>query len=358
MKYKYTPLEFVKEASIDDLPYGNAQKKAFLALKDKEMEAIQFLNKKDELLNPDYKGPFEELNNWLLKSRFNLYKKMYFEEVMFQSGSENSRIAAADCVIPFLIARLWEKSKQVYKFDEVLEDSLSDINEIRVPVIILDRIPYKTLYIEFNEKGKFRKKYHGAFINIFPIENGYGINILRLRDDLSGTTQFFNFVSENNTKEDAEFVIDKNTKYDAGKYETSEEHQSFVMFLLNSLLYLCAQNAEIRESSITKQTYKPSKVIKNKFSEVHINECGYAFGETIKSEMAKVDHSTAISGSPSDMRKPEAEKIRKPMRAHLRKAHWHHYRTGKGRKDLILHWIAPTLVGSGEKLAVIHKVEK
>ena len=44
------------------------------------------------------------------------------------------------------------------------------------------------------------------------------------------------------------------------------------------------------------------------------------------------------------------------VRAHVRRAHWHHYWTGKGRTELVLRWIAPTLVGSGEKPATIHRV--
>ena len=44
------------------------------------------------------------------------------------------------------------------------------------------------------------------------------------------------------------------------------------------------------------------------------------------------------------------------VRAHVRRAHWHHYWTGKGRTELVLRWIAPTPIGYGERLATIHKV--
>lgn len=44
------------------------------------------------------------------------------------------------------------------------------------------------------------------------------------------------------------------------------------------------------------------------------------------------------------------------MRPHTRKAHWHHYWVGKGRKELVLRWIAPTVVGTGECVATIHRV--
>lgn len=52
----------------------------------------------------------------------------------------------------------------------------------------------------------------------------------------------------------------------------------------------------------------------------------------------------------------ETTSIRHAMRPHTRKAHWHHYWVGKGRKELVLRWIAPTVVGTGERVATIHRV--
>ena len=42
----------------------------------------------------------------------------------------------------------------------------------------------------------------------------------------------------------------------------------------------------------------------------------------------------------------------------MRRAHWHHYRVGKGRTELILKWIEPVFVGSGEVSVVKHRVRK
>lgn len=42
----------------------------------------------------------------------------------------------------------------------------------------------------------------------------------------------------------------------------------------------------------------------------------------------------------------------------MRRAHWHHYWVGKGRTELILKWIEPVFVGSGEVSAVKHRVEQ
>lgn len=44
------------------------------------------------------------------------------------------------------------------------------------------------------------------------------------------------------------------------------------------------------------------------------------------------------------------------VRPHLRRAHWHHYWAGKGREELVLRWVAPVAVGSGDAPAVVRPV--
>ena len=49
---------------------------------------------------------------------------------------------------------------------------------------------------------------------------------------------------------------------------------------------------------------------------------------------------------------------RKSPRAHMRRAHWQRYRVGPGRKEIVLKWIEPVFVGSGEITAVKHRVHE
>ena len=42
----------------------------------------------------------------------------------------------------------------------------------------------------------------------------------------------------------------------------------------------------------------------------------------------------------------------------MRRAHWQRYRVGPGRKEIVLKWIEPVLVGSGEITAVKHRVHE
>ncbi len=52
--------------------------------------------------------------------------------------------------------------------------------------------------------------------------------------------------------------------------------------------------------------------------------------------------------------------IRKPVRPHIRHAHWHKYLVGKGRKEAKYNWIAPVYVGChGKEVPVtIREIQK
>ena len=347
----YLPLEFVKSMSIDSISDQHSIKKCLKELIGQEKEALLFLKHNDEFLNPSYHGKFQNLNVWLLDNRRDMYQNMFAHPEKIRNGTEQDICAASDCITPFLIASLWSKNKQVYKFDSELEESLSDMDEVRLPVRVLDRLPYNEIYIDFSEDGPFIENFAGAFVNIIPYKNGYCICIMRINQKLMSMTGFIPFVPKEND-DYADFVVNKDTYIVSDdKSATHVDYRKFTIFLLNALLYLCSENAEIKQSEVTKKTYRPSSVVKNKFSEIQINECGYIYGSVVRKQREK---------SPKDSEPSEKQSIRSrnshPMRTHVRKAHWHHYWAGKGRQELVLRWIAPTVVGQGEKIATIHKV--
>lgn len=86
----------------------------------------------------------------------------------------------------FLIVEVWKPDKEVYRFDAELEFALSDIEEIEVPVRILDRLPYQTFYLEFAEDGIYSSHFHGAFIHLIKEGLGYHLYVMRLTEDGKG----------------------------------------------------------------------------------------------------------------------------------------------------------------------------
>ena len=125
--------------------------------------------------------------------------------------------------------------------------------------------------------------------------------------------------------------------------------------MLNTSLYLCADNAEIKESPVTKNTYHPGKQVKNKFSEVRQWECGYRYGSSIRAQKKQ-------KGTPfrrNDQISSLTVRVKRLLPAHTRRAHWHHYWVGPktGERKLILHWIPSVYVSETDtQVAVIHNV--
>lgn len=347
----YTPLYFSQNMDIRDLNPKSKLRDILDNLINDPDEALVFLKYGEDFLNKDYDGKFKEVNDFIIKNREKMYTYMFHEGDSIELGSEADHDAAADCLLPYILVNLWNKNKQVYTFDPELEFALADIEEVRVPVRILDRLPYRTFYVQFSEEGIFSSNFHGAFVHFANYEHGYVMFLMRVTEDGKSSTGTSVFVPDN-ADPDACFIV--NYYEDVGKRDVfgpNVDWPEFSMFILNAVLYLCSENAEIRENAVTKRTYKPSKTIKNKFSEVQMYDCGYVYGSTVR--MSKKEKKEDKEDS-SEENNPKT-RVSKSVRPHTRKAHWHHYWVGKGRKKLILKWIAPTTVGYGEKIATIHK---
>lgn len=187
----------------------------------------------------------------------------------------------------FLIVEVWKPDKEVYRFDAELEFALSDIEEIEVPVRILDRLPYQTFYLEFAEDGIYSSHFHGAFIHLIKEGLGYHLYVMRLTEDGKGMFGSASFVPDENTK-NAVFLISRGNDTICGDSEKDIDWPEFCMFLLNALLYICSENAEIRENPVTKNTYHPTARVKNKFSEIRKYDCGFVYGAEVRKNRVKL----------------------------------------------------------------------
>lgn len=338
--------------NLDDFPYNNKWTEAIKRALAENDDILQFVWYDTDFLNQDYTGRYKYVNDILLKNRSQMYKAMTGSADIPKDPDED-RSLAAELFSSYLVPNKWAANKQVYKFDADLELSLADSEKIHLPVRILDRLPYYTFYLEFASDGIFCNNFHGAFVHIVRKDTGYLVYIERIKED--GRVMFgtLPLVAENN--EDATFLFSREHFPCDISSERNVDWREFGFFLINALLYLCADNAEVQESAITKATYKPRKEIRNKFSEIRQWECGYRYG-------AEIRRKKIIREKKDDLDKPVKKtdlRIRRSLPAHTRRAHWHHYWTGprSGERKLILHWIAPVFVSGTESgVAVVHKV--
>lgn len=347
-KATYTPLMFAQLMDVSTCPENTLTNILRRVISEGD-DAMQFLWFNTDFMNPSYDGHYRYINDFLAKYRSKLYGS-FTGSTVIPDDEEQDRALAAEAFSTTYIVNIWAKSKQVYKFDAELELSLADSDRIELPVRILDRLPHRTFYIDFADDGIFKSNFHGAFIHIAPEKTGYLVYIMRVKDDGRSMSGKIALVSQND--ENATFIFDKND-IPQDDVDRNKDWRLFGFFSINALLYLCADNNEIHESALTKQTYRPSTHIKNKFSEIRQWECGYRYGTELRKNKTKSNDNDASAST-------NLPTSRKQVIEHIRRAHWHHYWVGKRNsteRKLILHWIPPTLVhGQTCDVAVIHRV--
>lgn len=132
-------------------------------------------------------------------------------------------------------------------------------------------------------------------------------------------------------------------------YEKPKDYRGMSV-CVQALLYLCAQNADLRRTTPALST-AASKHGDGKQRPIQSWSVGVRVGQTIKTNRRRYERTG--TGTPhSTHARP---------RPHLRSGHWSHYWTGKGRTENVLRWIEPVYINAGspdDLPAIIHKVEK
>jgi hypothetical protein len=151
-------------------------------------------------------------------------------------------------------------------------------------------------------------------------------------------------------------TFDENGKVIRQPLDKANDHRSeIVTAILQILQFLHADIDDVTESPITKSTYRPSTTIKNKFSEVRMWDVGVRYGKAIKIAKEQV----IKEAKKESLSERAGQKVRKPVRPHIRSAHWQRYHVGKGRQEIKVNWIPPVYVCGAKEIAVtIHKIGK
>lgn len=358
---RYAPLFQASNVNIDNIPEKSGWKKIFQrALGDIE-NVIPFVWADDDFLKAEYTGELKYLNDAFLQRRGELYGVMTGSSEIPKSRSQDIAYSR-EVASMFLVDNFWSRDKEVYRFDAEMELALADSEEVKFPVRVLDRLPYQCIYIEFAEDGIFRSNFHGAFVYACPCNNGYILVMQRIKED---GRCMFGHVTLIPPVHDGVFLFRREDITSENGIDRNRDWKEFGFFVLNALLYLCADNAEIRQNEENKKTYRPSGTVKNRFREVRKWECEFRIArkkaQPVKKNLPEEggdEEDGKTEQSEDDKQGRNAGKVSYAITPHTRRAHWHHYWTGKGRKVLVLKWIAPTRVGYGDGIAVVHEVKE
>lgn len=263
----------------------------------------------------------------------------------------------------------WRLSKEVYVINEDIKDLLFEQKDgIDIPVDILMHLPYQCFYVELPNTYFDNEKIHGFFVSLdynvklherdlkltFLSENG---DSFTYPIDLDAGT------IENSIKKLNEQLAEhakgnkKLEKYAEADPAKDEETITFIKQVMQVVLYILAQNAEIAPDEEQATVTKRGKVIKDKYSEIRKWDVGERIGAAIRQQKTKASDSDSEPTTPTTHNSP---------RPHMRRGHWHHFWTGPKNEPenrlLVLRWLSPMVIAADLEIedapVVFHKVEQ
>ncbi len=254
----------------------------------------------------------------------------------------------------------WRLTKGIYVFDHdwYLEVYNADISQ-NLPWDMLTRLPEWCVYIcTPNWNTEFGAR-HGffAWLGYNPIERE--AEMYFLMDHTDETLGFLslpkaNSIDEGVAKVSATSVTaaqEKQLPELIGLPEVTKDIGNTITTMTALVLYLCIQSPDIHNTSgLTPHKPQP-KTIKGESRFFAANtdtifEVGYHMGRHLRQAIQAHNAESQGHNSP---------------RPHVRRAHFHTYRTGMGRKETVLRFLSPILVNVHQaeiESTTIHHVKK
>lgn len=237
----------------------------------------------------------------------------------------------------------WKSCKHVYLFNDVLSKSLSEMPlQDDMPMDALSKIPYPVLYcqtpgitfargfcvtvdeyLHFDDSMNVVKKEKHLIVKLFPRVAATNISSVN-----------FYLSLERKTLKDAFAEMDDGDAFlNLTTSDTDKDGMKALMAsVINHLLYIISENSDQRV------VYKSSGKAKRRTTKATVHEAGAIVGRKLFQASIVYRH------------KEEHEGCGRSPRAHVRRAHFHHYWTGskksKEGQQLIVKWLNPILVNT------------
>lgn len=317
-------------------------------------------------LKRSYSGPYSNVNENMLNLIKHRKEGMSFKE---------TKMTFREQVVYMAVMAYWDKYRQCYRFDSDFANELMQAEDVKVPVSVLTRLPFRCFYLDTEQVAQVQPS--AGFFVYAGIEKETGkpnLATIRLIDPYrveGGPETLISVLSGGDMEKyglaaknaDGEWCIQFSFKEEflgnvAGcAKENNRDILRHYIFMLQAMLYLSSSKPDMVQKPKRRYVYTEKRQ-KHKAAgpEAAVTDIGVRYGAAIRKakETAK--------GTGQDMAEVmpiKDAKASKPRTSHMRKAHWHHYWVGKGRKELAVRWVPPVFVsGSGKGLQVtIHDVK-
>ena len=248
----------------------------------------------------------------------------------------------------------WRQYKEVYRFAPEMEDLLYKQADLNLPLDVLRNLPFPCFYIETPQI--LGDRYHGFFVAYDQVKDG--TPLLRCMAVKKEDTLNFNF---------SEIRLEKGINLSNGitgavtkaateagitflKGDPNIETIIYIKYwreilskLCQLLLYITAENADLKELPGKGHGRTAGRIIKDKYREIRNWDVGYRVVNKLKkAKIVSEDNSVQYD---YNMDRSTASQRRMSPKPHWRGGHWHLFWTGKRKSEnrkFIIKWIPPT----------------
>lgn len=276
----------------------------------------------------------------------------------------------------------WRKAKTIYDFSPVLAEELvksARSEEMTMPLSTL-ALPYWSIYIKPNIKewdiDGFFVYYDDDLNSDLNSKTGKHIKELRFTplskngDALPTIYLMQNEAEEICIKDAIDAILNEANRSDIradiprslrvlkmntvltpdSTDQAAEELGKLTAQMISFVLYLSAVNADMkRDATLPFKRTKQVRDIAREVEHIHVGD------EVAVRIRTMNNHPTTRTDS-----EPLGGHHRSPV-THVRRAHWHTFRVGEGRKKIQVKWLAPVVVnadGEQKNIITINKVEE
>jgi len=244
----------------------------------------------------------------------------------------------------------WKATQGIYRFDPDLQRALMDTPvKGDLPVEVLEHLPGWCVYVEMDPSGSIQgfwahlewdevQDRRELRLVLHPTGEGRALVAVPIHLGVGGLEEALRSMAQETPRPGTP------VGWLADLLEP----------LISLLLYLCSAAAEIRDSRTgwergAHSPDKPKRRKKRRRSSAGRPspttwDVGWRFGAALRASRKAAEGSGGSAGAGSS------------PRPHIRRAHWHTYRVGKGRRKRVLRWVHPIMVGTGERVATVHRV--
>ena len=282
-----------------------------------------------------YNGPFKFINDAIVDNA----KQIVAND---SSISLDVAIQFSYCnIMEHYIVELWNKTKQVYELNNTFANDLFHTEVDLIPYEIF-ALPYSTFCIDYNFTTH-GMRCEGLIVDV--LVNGRFVVVTTIAIFNGGDMRGL-FTNEYDFREGLMCKVNE----EDGTRKKDTIPAPAVDDIWNIVCQFCMFLSQSKPDDVVKA--KPSKghgKKKQKVKDVSKWEVGFRYGETIKNMVKPKMESTTTQST---------DKTHASPKPHVRKAHWQHYHTGKGRTEIVLKWKAPSLINaetSDDLPVVAHK---